>query len=532
MSWWKKLFGGKVTEVTEATAADEVVRASTAAPHATSTTRQFPVTVEIIPGELSARVYLIEINATGGKIPCWLYVSDGLGAHQHREVVFTLRRESGEADAAFPEDPLRLFGTLYQVAAQGKRVTVGGCTEFGARRFFEQHLLYADAQPLSEVTLPPGCLTALLINDDELRAVREFGCTRVLARMGHAANHYPFPTWSERGRRGLSLASTFEQSLLSKTGIRISGRIVVSLNKNRITIGLHRELHARLRGAQLDLPDAPTAFLALRDPAANACLVWEPGQREPTAISPPGSDGSRVCGAYAIVLGEQSHNGGKLFEDGFAVELTDASWAEFRRALFEGTDLVIPATRGGMDFALTWRDDIYADVLPRSEPMPATTRGGDDPDHDPPPVLPRELDHTIVLLMPDDLIGARVDAVALAAQTREIVAEVARLYARGEICVAPMGVFVAVKPNRRVKIWVEGIEGSLSSEDAALIERRASAVTAPEVRGAVAYVCAFLRKGTNVAGPPPMPQAWKEAARTAGQDLMIPDGMLAVVWPD
>ncbi len=37
---------------------------------------------------------------------------------------------------------------------------------------------------------------------------------------------------------------------------------------------------------------------------------------------------------------------------------------------------------------------------------------------------------------------------------------------------------------------------------------------------------------TNVAGPPPMPQAWKEAARTAGKPLMIPDGMLAAVWPD
>ena len=134
MSWWKKLFGGKVAEVTEATAADEAVRASTSAPHATSTTRQFPVTVEIIPGELSARVYLHEICATGGRIPCWSYVSDGLGAHQHREVVFTLRRESGEADAAFPEDPLRLFGTMYRLAAQGKRVTVGGCTELGARR--------------------------------------------------------------------------------------------------------------------------------------------------------------------------------------------------------------------------------------------------------------------------------------------------------------------------------------------------------------------------------------------------------------
>jgi len=525
MSWWKKLFAGARTEIANATPAEEAARANGVTATAP---RRFPVTVEIIPGELSARVYLHEIRATGGPIPCWSYVSDGLRAHQHREVVFTLRRARDEADAAFPEDPLQLFGTLYRLAAQGQRVAVGGCTELGARRFFAHHLLYADAQPLDGVTLPPACLSALLINDDELRAVRTFGCTRVLARMGHAANHYPFPSWSERGRRGVALASTFEQSLLAKIAIRISGRIVVSLHSNRVTLGIQRELHAKLQGAQPELPDAPTGFLALRDPAANACLVWEPGQDEPSAISPAGSDGSRVAGAYAIVLGAQPHNGGKLFEDGFAIELTDASWAAFRRALLGGTDLVIAATAGGMDFALTWRDDIYADAPPRSEPIPALHAA----DRGPPPALPKELDHEIVLLMPQDELGARVQADALAAQIQGISAEVLRLYASGKIRVAPMGVFVAVKPNRRVKIWVEGIEGAISAEDAALIERQASAVTGPEVRGAIAYVCAFPRKGANLVGPPPLPQPWRDAAKRAGKTLALPDGILAAVWPD
>jgi hypothetical protein len=113
-----------------------------------------------------------------------------------------------------------------------------------------------------------------LIDDDELRAVRIFGCTRVLGRMGEAARHDPFPTWSERGRRGLSLASAFEQSLLSRLGMRVSGPIVASRHDNRVTIGIQRSLHASLKG--VELPDVPTGFLALRDPAANACLVWEP----------------------------------------------------------------------------------------------------------------------------------------------------------------------------------------------------------------------------------------------------------------
>jgi hypothetical protein len=359
MSWWKKLFGGTSTEVRTAAPANDVAQTARAV---STTPRQFPVTVEIIPGELTARVYCHTISATHGPVPCWSYVSDGLRAHRQPEVVFTLRRERGEDDEAFPEDPAQLFGTFYRLAAQGHRVTVGSCTELGARRFFGHHILYADAQPLTDVSMPPACLTALLIDDDELRAVRTFGCTRVLARMGNAANHYPFPTWSERGRRGLSFTSTFEQSILARVGVRLSGPIVASLHDNRVTVGIQRSLLAGLQGKQL--PDTPIGLLALRDPAANACLVWEPDQREPTAISPPGSDGSRVAGAFAVVLGEQPHDGGKLFEDGFVIELTDASWAAFHRALHGGTDLVIPATAGGMHFALTWLDEMVG-ALPR-----------------------------------------------------------------------------------------------------------------------------------------------------------------------
>jgi hypothetical protein len=373
MSWWKKVFGSKAAASTKDAGPGEAVVPGegegegddAAAPAATEAApagaRQFPVTVEIVPGELSARVYLHEISSTKGRIPCWSYVSDGLRAHQHKEVVFTLRRKRDEADEAFPEDPLQLFATLYRVAAQGQRVTEGGVTELGARRFFDHHLLYADAQPLDGVTLPPGCLAALLIDDDELRAVRQFGSARVLGRMGQAVTHYPFQTWSERGRRGLALASTFEHSVLAKIGIRIGGPIVASLHGDCITVGVLRSLHASWRDALAKLPGAPIAFLTLRDPAANACLVWVPGQREPAAISPVGSDGSRVSGCCVVVVGEQPQSGGKLLEDGFAMELTGASWAALRRSLVEGTDLAIPATNGGKDFALTWRDTIYPD---------------------------------------------------------------------------------------------------------------------------------------------------------------------------
>src|SRR6185369_17916157 len=116
MSWWNKLRGQ-----------------ATADPGSEPTP---PVDVEIISGKLSARVYLHELDSRQGAIPCWSYVTDGLTGQQQAELVFTLRRDPGEPSDGFPPDPLQLFATVYQLAAQGKRVTAGSFTQFGDRNFF------------------------------------------------------------------------------------------------------------------------------------------------------------------------------------------------------------------------------------------------------------------------------------------------------------------------------------------------------------------------------------------------------------
>ncbi len=116
-------------------------------------------------------------------------------------MVITLRREVDEPEGAFPDDPRQLFMALHQIAGQGKRVGPGGVSELGGKRFFGHHLVYARAQPLGDVVLPPGCLAALPVNDEELRAVREFGATRVLARMGEAVRYFPFPPWGSEVAR-------------------------------------------------------------------------------------------------------------------------------------------------------------------------------------------------------------------------------------------------------------------------------------------------------------------------------------------
>ena len=87
MSWWTKLLGpsaaGRAGEPT------------------------WPVELEVVTGELSARVYLHDIESQSGPIACWSYVSHGLAALEQPEIVFTLRRDPDEPSDGFPQDPLQ-----------------------------------------------------------------------------------------------------------------------------------------------------------------------------------------------------------------------------------------------------------------------------------------------------------------------------------------------------------------------------------------------------------------------------------------
>lgn len=323
-----------------------------------------PVRIEIVAGKLAARIYRHDIESQHGLIPCWSYVTEGLTGVQQTEVVFTLRSDPEDPSDGVPGEPLRLLATIHQVTQTGQRVTSGSFTEFGDGGFFGHHVLYVRAQALTGVRLPASCLAALLVTADELRGVREFGSMRVLARLGQASSHYPFPPWADRRRRGLSLERTLETSVLSKIPRASAHDVYVGVNDHQITVAALRSEQPSWKERLAAVPEhVPLALLTAFDPAANGCLVWVPGQKGPEAILPPGSDGSRVCGCFVVFLAEQAENNGKILEDGVAMELTREAWQAIRQALLDGKELSIPGTGGGMSFALTWRDEVYVSPI-------------------------------------------------------------------------------------------------------------------------------------------------------------------------
>jgi hypothetical protein len=330
MSWWKR---GR----------------SPAPPASTSVS---PTRVELIPGKLAAQIYQHELTTQQGPILCWTYVSDGLQRLGQPDVSITLLRQT---NTPAPQEPLHLLAMLHQLAQQGQIVQAGGWTEFGSRKFFDRHLVYIPAQPLDTVTLPPATIIAISVTDDELKTVQETGILRVMARLGQQARYYPCPPWLDPKRPGIRFDQTRHESLLSRIARLCFPQVRVLRTHDQLIMRLSPSVRQQL-SQQLGQIDEhmPVAFLTNLDAEADGCLVWEPGQTEPAAITPPDSRGERICGCFIACVPDQESNGGQLFEDGFVAFLTAIEWQSVRQALRDGQAMQVTATTGRLPLRIEW----------------------------------------------------------------------------------------------------------------------------------------------------------------------------------
>jgi hypothetical protein len=105
------------------------------------------------------------------------------------------------------------------------------------------------------------------------------------------------------------------------------------------------------------------ALLTDLEQSADGCLVWEPGQVGPAAITPPGSQGLRLGGCFVLFVPGQMVDEGRILEDGFAVTLTTPSWEAVRRALIDGQAISVPSTGEGLSLSVEWQDEVYANPV-------------------------------------------------------------------------------------------------------------------------------------------------------------------------
>jgi hypothetical protein len=299
-------------------------------------------------------------------------------------------------------------------------------SKFGRRNFLGRHLAYIPVQSLPNIDLPHPAICAILVTEDEVEAIQEFGITRVMARLGQAAHYYPCPPWSDPSRPGISFAESRERSLLARVDHFHARGCRAYQFDDQIVLVLAKSTGALVAEGLAELPEEaafalPTEF----DRDADGCCGWEPGQSEPVAIAPEGSSMRRVCGCFLMFTVGQEKDGATRFEDGFGVFLKPQSWRELREAIRHEKPIRIPPTDGHMPLVLEWSSELFPNPVdgkiyvspggwrhyyPQSESSewPAQTV---------------TLDHTR-LLTGEDNIAARTTTEDLAEFIREVVRRV------------------------------------------------------------------------------------------------------------
>ncbi|MES2459908.1 MAG: hypothetical protein V4671_04935 [Armatimonadota bacterium] len=311
-----------------------------------------PEIIDVIPGTYAVHVYQHDLPTISGTIPCLTYRSMGLSRLKQQEVGLTLIRRQ---DAPAPPEPLHFFRMLYQLAQQGMIVEAGQWTQFGEKRFLDRHLVYVPAQTIATLPTVPNSLMAISVTENELIDVQRFGILRLMARLSHQARYYPCPPWLDPARADTSVEPDQTKSILAHTPclripqvrvLRLPGKVVLQLPSRRRTY-LAEKIREMDESAQI-------VFLTTLDEKADGCLVWEEGQAEVAAVTPPKSAGERLSGCFIILLPDQGTAGCRPVEDGIAAFSTREQWQQIRRTLCDGRSLEMKADDGYLPLRIEW----------------------------------------------------------------------------------------------------------------------------------------------------------------------------------
>ncbi|MBX9669343.1 MAG: DUF3480 domain-containing protein [Candidatus Obscuribacterales bacterium] len=320
-----------------------------------------PVRFEIVPNELFAIINLHDMQQGNSSFSCWSYVSDGLNRVGQKELAILIKQESKETEHDYPMDPLGLFLTVRQYAEQGSFVTEGDVTEFGESGFIDpkfRAMAYLRPLGIAGLDEPSSFLSCVLLTDEELEIARRFGLTRILSLLGYSYSHFPCPPWVDRGRKSVidnTIKEGMDASILAKIpqfaipGVRV--QLAATKLSIRCPFGLQDGFNELLKQIPIE---APMVISTELDPDSNALLVWQATMENgPSAITPPGSDGSRVCGCSVLIFPEQDESNAQVVEDSFLLSLATPDWINLRKALMSGEDAAVD-TPGGGRISIEW----------------------------------------------------------------------------------------------------------------------------------------------------------------------------------
>lgn len=318
-------------------------------------------------GDLTITVHSLNLNRMDKTLPCWLYETKGLMAFGQKELVFILKRESGEPEGTFPKDPILFFTYVLQLAKEGKIVDSYGITQLNAKgntvcgKYF---LLYSflPYRIRALQTSTADVLLCHLLHDGEGEAVKVWGGNRILSRLGHAAMYYPFPEWNDRTRKPLPVREEIPLSLLTKvTKLRLTQATTYfeeseTANDGLVTLRVPVAALPRIRSLINDMTE-PQAFAIITgwETSATGCFVWWAGQKEAFAIIPPDGGNARISGNFVLLsLSFDGIDHVHRNEDGFLLLLTPPSYERVMQSIRDAKEITLSAQ--GNRFSIQYPD--------------------------------------------------------------------------------------------------------------------------------------------------------------------------------
>ncbi len=321
----------------------------------------FPQRIEIVEGKLYARVYAHDVGSLDGPVPCWTYVSEGLMRRGQQEILFTLARGTDVDVHDPPPDPIRFFATIFDVSRPGEGIGAGGYTQLKGPMFMgHRSFIYAPARDLAGVTLTAPTIAAFVVKDEEFELRMKFGPMRLLANLARAYRAFPWPLFSDPSRAVLPVAEKVASTILARLPVAHTPGITVCREEERVVMRLPGSAGPGLSSMTRGLPSgSPFALLPDWEPLADGCLAWQPGQEQPEAIGPEGSEGRRIAACFIAFVDDEEPGRVGVVEDGAFVRLSSERRRELLSCWEEGAPFALPGAGDEPGFALEWLQQDY-----------------------------------------------------------------------------------------------------------------------------------------------------------------------------
>lgn len=325
---------------------------------------KFPFHQNLPGSSVSLDVYLTRVVPAAPR-PAWCLKTTGL---KPRDLMLTVLLRKGESEQAIPNDAIKMLRSF--VSNPKALPAVGEVGDFGGRKVMGTDMvgaLVTESEGLPGVPRSRECLTLVPLFQTELEVADLAGPSRVIGGLANQVRYYPCPVWCDRTRSSVfspaDLSRMKEDPILRSHLYQTDASFVRAAGVGTLTLTPARA--DRILPTLQAHAGRPHRLALAVDPSANAFLVWTKDEQL-AAVSPNGSDGSRVSVQSLCLVPGQKKSEARFLNDGCVVFLTDADYQKLIQALKKRLPLSLAVKGDEMtQLKLAWRQTMYFDPVSR-----------------------------------------------------------------------------------------------------------------------------------------------------------------------